>query len=160
MTCVLLEKYINFQVSPEASASSYNSQPHQGPMSTPRSPPSECGSGVRTSGECNPNTVHILPETLVSGAVHVASSAINTARSVINMLVPPRQEVSLKVVVTNKGDSFLAHFFPGTHACSAFENLAANKTKSLQMIIFIVIFSFIITYSPLTFIYITNNFYH
>ncbi|CAH0548093.1 unnamed protein product [Brassicogethes aeneus] len=35
--------------------------------------------------------VHILPDALVSGAVNVASSAINTARSVINMIVPPRE---------------------------------------------------------------------
>lgn len=42
-------------------------------------------------------TVHILPETLVSGAVNVASSAINTARSVINMIVP--QEVWVLVII-------------------------------------------------------------
>jgi hypothetical protein len=36
--------------------------------------------------------VHILPENLVNGAVHVASSAISTARSVINMIVPPKAE--------------------------------------------------------------------
>ncbi|KAJ8924658.1 hypothetical protein NQ315_000809 [Exocentrus adspersus] len=37
-------------------------------------------------------TIHILPETLVSGAVNVASSAINTARSVIQMIVPREQQ--------------------------------------------------------------------
>lgn len=39
-------------------------------------------------------TVHMIPETLVTGAVNVASSAINTARSVLNMLAPARGEVS------------------------------------------------------------------
>lgn len=52
-------------------------------------------SSPRTStspiGERRPEVVHILPETLVNGAVNVASSAINTARSVINMIRP--QEV-------------------------------------------------------------------
>lgn len=45
---------------------------------------------VRTHENSPP--IHILPETLVSGAVNVASSALNTARSVINMIVP--REVS------------------------------------------------------------------
>ncbi|RZC36635.1 uncharacterized protein BDFB_005760 [Asbolus verrucosus] len=36
--------------------------------------------------------VHILPENLVNGAVNVASSAINTARSVISMIVPSKTE--------------------------------------------------------------------
>lgn len=35
-----------------------------------------------------PSAMHILPDTLVSGAVNVASSAINTARSVLNMFSP------------------------------------------------------------------------
>lgn len=48
--------------------------------------------GSSTSGEKREeNVVHILPETLVSGAVNVASTAFNTARSVINMIRP--QEV-------------------------------------------------------------------
>lgn len=37
------------------------------------------------------NALHILPDTLVSGAVNVASSAINTARSVLNMFTRPEQ---------------------------------------------------------------------
>lgn len=36
----------------------------------------------------NPGNVQILPETLMSGVVNVASSAINTARSVINIMKP------------------------------------------------------------------------
>ncbi|XP_018571385.1 uncharacterized protein LOC108911046 isoform X2 [Anoplophora glabripennis] len=36
----------------------------------------------------NSPPIHILPETLVSGAVNVASSALNTARTVFNMIVP------------------------------------------------------------------------
>ncbi|KAJ8933882.1 hypothetical protein NQ314_013735 [Rhamnusium bicolor] len=44
---------------------------------------------VRISESSSP--IHILPETLVAGAVNVASSAINTARSVINMIVPREQ---------------------------------------------------------------------
>lgn len=62
-------------------------------------PPSGAGvpTGVATPPENvrnheNSPPIHILPETLVSGAVNVASSAINTARSVINMIVP--REVS------------------------------------------------------------------
>lgn len=42
------------------------------------------------------HTVHMIPETLVTGAVNVASSAINTARSVLNMIVPPKEKVSGK----------------------------------------------------------------
>ncbi|XP_074032371.1 uncharacterized protein isoform X2 [Leptinotarsa decemlineata] len=37
------------------------------------------------------HTIHILPETLVSGAVNVASTAFHTARSVINRIVPQEQ---------------------------------------------------------------------
>lgn len=36
----------------------------------------------------NVSQVHILPESLLNGAVNAASSAINTARSVINMIKP------------------------------------------------------------------------
>lgn len=37
--------------------------------------------------------MQILPDTLVTGAVNVASSAINTARSVLNMFaMPPRDD--------------------------------------------------------------------
>lgn len=39
----------------------------------------------------NPAQVHILPETIVNGAVNVASSAINTARSVISHMINPQQ---------------------------------------------------------------------
>lgn len=41
-----------------------------------------------------PEQVHILPESLMTGAVNVASSAINTARSVINMIKPQQVSVS------------------------------------------------------------------
>lgn len=42
-------------------------------------------------GQSTTSPVHLLPDTLVTGAVNVASSAISTARSVINMIVPPRE---------------------------------------------------------------------
>lgn len=45
------------------------------------------------SNEAQQN-VPMIPETLVTGAVNVASSAINTARSVLNMIVPSKEEVS------------------------------------------------------------------
>lgn len=47
---------------------------------------------MRTNGVTQ--TVTLIPETLVTGAVNVASSAINTARSVLNMIVPGKEEVS------------------------------------------------------------------
>lgn len=57
------------------------------------------GIDSQTSGKQNEargmsQTVHVIPETLVTGAVNVASSAINTARSVLNMIVPPKEKVS------------------------------------------------------------------
>lgn len=36
--------------------------------------------------------VHLIPENLMSGAVNVASSAINTAKSVLQMITPARTE--------------------------------------------------------------------
>lgn len=46
-------------------------------------------SASRFSAENN-GSVHILPETVVTGAAILASSALNTARNVLNMIVPPR----------------------------------------------------------------------
>lgn len=41
--------------------------------------------------------VHAIPENLMAGAVNVASSAISTARSVLNMIVPAKaEEVRIK----------------------------------------------------------------
>uniref|UniRef100_A0A1Y1KUH5 UBA domain-containing protein n=1 Tax=Photinus pyralis TaxID=7054 RepID=A0A1Y1KUH5_PHOPY len=68
---------------------------------TPKSDSGEAHRQYRTeSPHCNvasappppePNGLHMLPDTLVSGAVNVASSAINTARSVLNMFTRPEQ---------------------------------------------------------------------
>lgn len=55
---------------------------------------SQSSQGCSTPPKTEPVPVHILPENFVTGAVNVASSAINTARSVINMIVPPKAEVS------------------------------------------------------------------
>lgn len=54
----------------------------------PATQPTAAETNVNASAPPAENVVHILPETLVSGAVNVASSAINTARSVINMIRP------------------------------------------------------------------------
>ncbi|XP_066249930.1 uncharacterized protein [Euwallacea similis] len=59
--------------------------------------PENLGRAPTTSPDTPPATpprqqqeevVHLLPEALVTGAVNVASSALNTARSVINMIKP------------------------------------------------------------------------
>lgn len=62
-----------------------------------------CDSGSRRSSSESHDTspvaaaVQILPETLVTGAVNVASSAINTARSVIDMLRPRHEEPPVSI---------------------------------------------------------------
>ncbi|KAL1518013.1 hypothetical protein ABEB36_001699 [Hypothenemus hampei] len=48
----------------------------------------EAAQTIRVTPTPSVPQVHILPESLVTGAVNVASSAINTARSVINMIRP------------------------------------------------------------------------
>lgn len=39
-----------------------------------------------------PQQVHLIPENLMTGAVNVASSAINTAKSVLQMIAPTKSE--------------------------------------------------------------------
>lgn len=72
-------------------ANSGRSTKSQSPLHT--APPNE-GQNSSPIGNGDRSTMHILPDTLVNGAVNVASSAINTARSVLNLFSPspPRQE--------------------------------------------------------------------
>lgn len=65
-----------------------NTEPNAPPAETVQTRPTR---GSSPGERREDNIVHILPETLVTGAVNVASTAINTARSVINMIRP--QEV-------------------------------------------------------------------
>lgn len=77
------------------SANEFNTEPFAPPMEPPvhTSSPSPVISERRQE-----STVHILPETLVAGAVNVASSAINTARSVINMMRPQEVGIVINIV--------------------------------------------------------------
>lgn len=74
---------------PETFVAEFPTVPNAPPMESAYTSSTQASS---VAGERRPEgAVHILPETLVTGAVNVASSAINTARSVINMIRP--QEV-------------------------------------------------------------------
>lgn len=58
----------------------------------PESPPPVTHHNIATAPpQPEANALHMFPDTLVSGAVNVASSAINTARSVLNMFTRPEQ---------------------------------------------------------------------
>lgn len=70
------------------SATEFNTEPFAPP---PEPVPTSSPQNSANSAERRENVVHILPETLVNGAVNVASSAINTARSVINMMTRPHE---------------------------------------------------------------------
>lgn len=75
------------------------------PPTSPTTPPTSQSNGVNFGQQfeqaeqpkaeqekAHQHAVHMLPDNIVTSAVHVASSAINTARSVLNMIKPQKPE--------------------------------------------------------------------